>query len=32
MYAEVIGINMVDIAEEFDSELPIEEQALDENP
>jgi len=32
MYAEVIGINMVDIAEEFDSELPIKEQALDENP
>ena len=26
MYAEVIGINMVDIVEEFDSELPIEEQ------
>jgi len=32
MYAEVIGINMVDIAEEFDSELPTEEQALEENP
>jgi len=32
MYAEVIGINMVDIAEKFDSELPIEEQVLEENP
>jgi len=32
MYAEVISIHMVDIAEEFDSELPIEEQALEENP
>jgi len=32
MYAEVIGINMVDIVEKIDSELPIEEQVLEENP
>jgi len=32
IYAEVIGINMVDIAEEFDGELPIEAQTLQENP
>jgi len=32
MYAEVIGKNMVDIAEKFDSKLPIEEQVLEENP
>lgn len=32
MYAEVITINMVDIVEEFDSELPIKAQALKENP
>jgi len=32
MYAEVIDINTVDIAEEFGSELPIEEQTLEENP
>jgi len=32
MYAEVIRINMVDMAEKFDSELPIEEQVLEENP
>jgi len=29
MYAEVIGINMVDIVEDFGRQLPIEEQALE---
>ena len=32
MYAEVIGINMVDVVEDFGRQLPIEEQALGENP
>jgi hypothetical protein len=31
MYAEVVGINMVDISEEFDDELPLEMSASKEN-
>ena len=32
MYAEVIGINIVDIVENFDGQLPVEKPALGENP
>jgi len=32
MYAEVFGLNMMDIVEDFGRQLPIEEQALGENP
>jgi len=32
MYTEIVGINMVDIVEEFDSKLSVEEQVLKENP
>jgi len=32
MYVEVIGINMVDIVENFGRQLPVEKPTLDENP